>query len=116
MSRRLPRRTLLLGLALAPAARLAAAPPAPLPRFTVEVTDGVFSPKRLEIPARQRVRIDLINHGPGPLEFENDEMHIEKVLSAGASSFIVLPPLQPGRYEFIDEFNPITGVLLIEAI
>ncbi len=116
MSRALPRRALLLSLALAPVVPVVqAAPPAPLPRFAVEVSDGVFSPRRLEIPARQRVRIDLVNHGPGPLEFENDEMHIEKVLSAGASSFIVLPPLEPGRYEFVDEFNPITGVLLIDA-
>jgi hypothetical protein len=37
---------------------------------------------------------------PGPLEFENDEMHIEKA-NAGARSFIVLPKLKPGQYDFI---------------
>lgn len=104
------RRPLLLA-ALLPAHAVLAAEP--LPAFTVEARDGRFKPDRLELPAGRRVRIDLINHGPGPLEFENDELHIEKVLSEGARSFIVLPALAPGRYEFCDEFNPVTGVLVL---
>lgn len=87
----------------------------PLPSYTVEVTDGVFTPRALNIPAGKRVKIELVNHGPGPLEFENDEMNIEKVLGAGARSFVVLPPLAPGAHEFVDEFNPVTGVLVIHA-
>lgn len=87
----------------------------PLPSFTVEVTDGVFTPKTLQVPAGKRVKIELVNHGPGPLEFENDEMNIEKVLGAGARSFVVLPLLAPGAHEFVDEFNPVTGVLVIHA-
>lgn len=88
---------------------------APLQTYVVEVTDGVFQPKRLEVPAQTRFKIELVNHGPGPLEFENDEMNIEKVLGAGARSFLVLPPLAPGKHEFVDEFNPVTGVLEIHA-
>ena len=87
----------------------------PLPSYTVEVTDGVFTPRALNIPAGKRVKVELVNHGPGPLEFENDEMNIEKVLGAGARSFVVLPPLVPGTHEFVDEFNPVTGVLVIHA-
>lgn len=89
--------------------------PVSLKSYVVEVTDGVFQPRSLEVPARTRFKIELVNHGPGPLEFENDEMHIEKVLAAGARSFVVLPPLAPGRHEFVDEFNPVTGVLEIHA-
>ncbi len=88
---------------------------APLQTYVVEVTDGVFEPKRLDVPAQTRFKIELVNHGPGPLEFENDEMNIEKVLGAGARSFLVLPPLPPGKHEFVDEFNPVTGVLEIHA-
>lgn len=87
----------------------------PLQSYTVEVTDGVFTPKALQVSAGKRVKIELVNHGPGPLEFENDEMNIEKVLGAGARSFVVLPPLAPGKHEFVDEFNPVTGVLVIHA-
>ena len=84
-----------------------------LPTFEIVVRDGVFKPARIEVPAGRRVKLVLINEGPGPLEFENDEMHIEKVLSAGARSFVVLPKLKPGEYDFIDEFNPITGELKV---
>jgi hypothetical protein len=86
-----------------------------LPAFEIVVNDGYFKPKLIEVPAGRRVKLILINEGPGPLEFENDEMHIEKVLNAGARSFVVLPPLKPGQYDFVDEFNPITGELTVIA-
>jgi len=88
---------------------------APLPSFTLTVKDGVFKPQRLEVPAGQRLRIVLKNEGPGPLEFENAEMNIEKILAAGAESFVVLPKLQPGEYEFVDEYNMVTGVMTVVA-
>jgi hypothetical protein len=88
---------------------------AALPAFEIVVHDGVFMPARLEVPAGTRVRLSLHNEGPGPLEFENDEMRIEKILAPGGRSFVVLPKLAPGEYSFVDEFNPITGELLIIA-
>ncbi len=84
-----------------------------LPSFHIVVKDGRFAPDRVEVPAGRRVKLTLQNDGPGSLEFENDEMHIEKVLSAGARSFVILPPLKPGEYDFVDEFNPITGELKV---
>ena len=86
-----------------------------LPSFHIVVKDARFAPARVEVPAGRRVKLTLQNDGPGPLEFENDDMHIEKVLSAGARSFVVLPPLKPGEYDFVDEFNPITGELKVIA-
>lgn len=84
-----------------------------LPAFEIVVNNGYFKPKLIEVPAGRRVKLILINEGPGPLEFENDEMRVEKVLSAGGRSFVVLPKLKPGEYDFIDEFNPITGELKV---
>lgn len=95
-----------------------AAPPAraeELPTFVVAARDGRFLPPRIEVPAGVRVKLVLKNEGPGPLEFENDDLRIEKVLAAGATSFVVLPRLKPGEYGFIDEFNPITGELTVVA-
>lgn len=86
-----------------------------LPTFAVVAKDGRLFPERIEVPSGQRIKLILKNEGPDPLEFENDEMRIEKVLAAGASSFVVLPKLAPGEYEFIDEFSPVTGVLKIIA-
>lgn len=88
---------------------------AALPAYDIVVADGVFKPARIEIPAGQRIKLALKNEGPGPLEFENDEMHIEKILAPGGASFVVLPKLQPGMYEFTDEFNIGTGLLVIIA-
>ncbi len=86
-----------------------------LPTFEIVVNDGVFKPARLEVPAGRRIKLVLINEGPGPLEFENDEMRIEKVIGPGVRSFVVLPKLKPGEYNFADEYNPITGELKVVA-
>lgn len=104
-----------LGWATESRAQAAAATAEALPSFAVVVRDGVFMPKRIEVPAGRRVKLLLRNEGPGPLEFENDEMHIEKILAAGAESFVVLPRLAPGEYSFVDEFNIATGELGIVA-
>lgn len=103
-----------LGLGWA-AAGHAQTTPAPLPAFTITIKDGVFTPRHLEVPAGRRLKLVLRNEGPGPLEFENAEMNIEKILAANAQSFVVLPRLAPGEYEFVDEFNMVTGVLTLIA-
>lgn len=87
---------------------------APLPLWTITVRDGVFTPRRLEVPAGQRIKLVLKNEGPGPLEFENAELHVEKILNAGAESFVVIK-LPVGEHLFVDEFNIATGELLIVA-
>lgn len=103
--------TLWLGLGWATQSHAQAAP---LPTWTVTVKDGVFTPKRLEVPAGQRIKFILRNEGPGPLEFENADLHVEKILAAGAESFVVVR-LPPGEHLFVDEFNIATGELLIIA-
>lgn len=100
-----------LGLGWAAPAR---AQSAALPSWIVTVSDGVFSPKRLEVPAGQRIKLILKNEGPGPLEFENADLHVEKILAAKAESFVVIK-LPPGEHMFVDEFNIATGELLIIA-
>lgn len=92
----------------------AQAAPAALPTWTITVRDGVFEPKRLDVPAGQRIKFILRNEGPGPLEFENADLHVEKILSAGAESFVVIK-LPPGEHLFVDEFNIATGELLVIA-
>lgn len=87
---------------------------APLPSWTVTISDGVFSPRRLEVPAGTRIKLILRNEGPGPLEFENADLHVEKILAAKAESFVVIK-LPPGEHMFVDEFNIATGELLIVA-
>jgi hypothetical protein len=76
-----------------------------LPTYQIDVSDGVFTPARLEVPAGQRFKIIVRNVGQGPIEFESTPLRVEKVLSPGAQSFVVVHPLKPGRYPFFDEFR-----------
>ncbi len=99
---------LLLG---APAAH--AGPPQAV--YAVELRSGRIEPARLEVPAGVKIKLTIRNHGPGPCEFENLDLRVEKVLAPGASSFVVIHPLRPGSYRFIDEFHPQTGRMLLVA-
>lgn len=86
-----------------------------LPTFEVIARDGRLFPERLEVPVGQRIKLIVRNQGKGPIEFENLAMRVEKVLAPGASSFVVLPKLKPGEYEFIDEFHMDTGRMWVVA-
>ncbi|MDO7899805.1 cupredoxin domain-containing protein [Pseudomonas citrulli] len=79
---------------------------AELPTYALSIRDGLFIPPQLEVPAGQRFKIVLKNIGQGPAEFESTPLRVEKVLSPGVTTFVVIHPLRPGHYPFFDEFNP----------
>ncbi|WP_404944427.1 cupredoxin domain-containing protein [Pseudomonas vranovensis] len=79
---------------------------APLQSFELILRNGHFTPALLEVPAGHRFKIVLKNLGEGPAEFESTPLRVEKVLSPGVTSFVVIHPLRPGHYPFFDEFNP----------
>ena len=83
--------------------------------FPIVIKDGRISPAKLEVPAGQKIKLTIRNEGPGPTEFENLELRVEKVLAPGASSFVVIHPLKPGSYRFFDEFHPTTSEMLLIA-
>lgn len=83
--------------------------------FQVVARAGRLEPSRLEVPAGKKIKIQLRNDGPGPIEFESAELRVEKVLGPGANSFVVLHPLRQGTYRFFDEFHPETGECLVIA-
>jgi uncharacterized cupredoxin-like copper-binding protein len=77
------------------------------PVFSIEFNDGEITPLRLEVPAKKRFKIELHNKGKTAAEFEMEKpTKKEKVLAPGASSSVVFKTLDPGEYEFIDEFHP----------
>jgi plastocyanin len=91
---------------LATAALLAgAAHAADLPTFKLEMNDGKLNPARIEVPAGQRIKIEVRNIGKGAAEFESVQLRKEKVLAPGADSFVVIAPLEPGEYKFFDDFH-----------
>ena len=78
---------------------------ADLPTFKLEMNDGKLNPARIEVPARQRIKIEVHNIGKGAAEFESVQLRKEKVLAPGADSFVVIAPLDPGEYKFFDDFH-----------
>ena len=96
------RRALLLSSVLLSGTALAA----PLPTYELSLQDGHFDPPQLVVKADERFKIVLNNIGQGPAEFESTPLRVEKVLSPGVTTFVVIHPLKPGVYPFFDEFNP----------
>ncbi|AGA64922.1 putative exported protein [Liberibacter crescens BT-1] len=78
---------------------------APLPNYDLTVTDGKFMPQEITVPSGQRFKITIRNTGTTPAEFENLSLRVEKVLGPNIQSFVVIHPLKPGNYHFIDEFH-----------
>ncbi|HET7775922.1 MAG TPA: cupredoxin domain-containing protein [Azospira sp.] len=104
---------LLLAVALFAAPGPAAA--ADLPAFQIVAKDGKLIPNRLEVPAGTKFKLQFRNEGPGPEEFESTQPRMEKVLAPGASSFVVVQPLQPGTYRIFGEFHPETAECVLVA-
>jgi len=96
-------RSSLLALTLLGAAVQAQA--SDLPTFKLEMQDGKLIPPRIEVPAGQRIKIEVHNIGKSAAEFESVELRKEKVLAPGAQSFVVIAPLRPGEYKFFDDFH-----------
>jgi len=86
-----------------------------LPTYEVVAKDGRLSPERIEVPAGKRIKLAIRNEGRGPIEFENLDLRVEKVLAPGARSFVVTPALRPGSYTFVDEFHQDTGRMQLIA-
>jgi plastocyanin len=95
----------LMAMLLSVAAGLGAAHAADLPTFKLEMNDGKLNPARIEVPAGQRIKIEVHNVGKGAAEFESVQLRKEKVLAPGADSFVVIAPLDPGEYKFFDDFH-----------
>jgi len=76
------------------------------PIFRIEFKDGVMTPLRLDVPAKRRFKLELHNLGETPAEFESRDLRKEKVLAPGTSSTLVIRTLDPGEYDFFDDFHP----------
>src|SRR5690348_13820425 len=80
-----------------------------MPVFSIKALGGILDPAMIEVPADTRFKIEIENEGIDPVEFESTELHVEKVLAAGAKSYVVISGLKPGTYTFFDDFHPDTG-------
>jgi len=98
-----------IALALLFAAGTTVAHAEEMPSYQLTIKGGHFIPETVEVAANTKFRLIIKNEGPGAEEFESIDLKKEKVLAAGASSFLIFQPLKPGSYAFFGEFHPDTA-------
>jgi plastocyanin len=95
---------------------LAAAPVlADDPSFPIVLKNNQFVPSEVQIPAGVKVKLVVRNENSTASEFESTEFHREKVVPPGQEITVFVGPLDPGSYEFFDDFHPQTrGHLVVK--
>ena len=96
---------------------LAVAPPALAddPCFSIVLKNNQFVPTEVQIPAGVKVKLVVHNDNLTPSEFESIQFHREKVVPPGQEINVFVGPLDPGSYEFFDDFHPETrGHLVVK--
>ena len=73
--------------------------------FEITLKNHAFNPAVLKVPSGKPFRLRVVNMDPTPAEFECRDMKIEKVVAGNAEIAVRVKPLQPGTYEFVDEYH-----------
>lgn len=112
-----------LGSALAAGLALVAVSSLLLPVPTAQADDTVtlsiviqnhqFVPAELHAPAGKPIAIHVKNQNDIVSEFESSDLHFEKIVPVGSEGVVYVHPLQPGRYNFYDDFHHATQGYLI---
>jgi plastocyanin len=78
------------------------------PVVTITVKDHQFVPAEVPVPAGVKVKLLVKNEQQVNAEFESKSLHREKIVNAGGEITVLVGPLEPGNYEFFDDFHPDT--------
>ncbi len=85
------------------------------PQVAITIQAHRFVPNEVQIPAGAKIELLVRNQDTTPSEFESTQLHREKVVTAGQQISVFVGPLEPGRYEFFDDFHPQTrGQLVVK--
>jgi plastocyanin len=85
------------------------------PSFSIVLRNNQFVPSEVQIPAGAKVKLIVRNENSTASEFESTEFHREKVVPPGQEITVFVGPLDPGSYEFFDDFHPQTrGHLVVK--
>jgi hypothetical protein len=81
---------------------------------TISVKNHRFQPAEISAPAKVPIELHVKNLDSTPMEFESVSLRVEKVVTGNSEGIIRLRPLEPGRYNFFDDFHQETnGVLVV---
>ena len=85
------------------------------PSFPIVLKNNQFVPSEVPIPAGVKVKLIVRNENATPSEFESTQLHREKIVPPGQEITVFVGPLDPGTYEFFDDFHPETrGHLVVK--
>lgn len=83
------------------------------PQITIVLKDHAFSPSEVPVPAGVKVELQVQNQQTTTAEFESHSLHREKIVQPGGQISVFVGPLDPGRYEFFDDFHNATRGFLV---
>src|ERR1700691_2978889 len=83
------------------------------PQVTIVLKDHAFTPSEVPIPANTKVELLVQNQQTTMAEFESHSLHREKIVQPGGQISVSVGPLDPGRYEFFDDFHNATRGFLV---
>src|SRR5579864_5271409 len=75
------------------------------PTITITLRDHQFVPPEVPVPAGVRVKLIIRNEQATNAEFESTSLHREKIINPGGEITVFVGPLEPGSYEFFDDFH-----------
>jgi hypothetical protein len=81
--------------------------------LSLTLKDQKFEPVELHAPPGKPIAIRVKNLNPIASEFESSDLHFEKIVPPGTEAEVHVRPLQPGRYNFYDDFHHETQGFLI---
>ena len=81
--------------------------------LTVSVKNHQFQPRQLTARANAPIAIRVKNLDSGRMEFESTNPSVEKVIGGNSEAVIKLGSLKPGRYEFYDDFDQRSTMILV---
>ncbi len=76
------------------------------PKVSITIRDDGFAPAEVQVPTGTKIELSIKNEQKSAAEFESKALRREKVIPPGATATVYVGPLQPGRYEFFDDFRP----------
>jgi plastocyanin len=80
---------------------------------TITIKDRQFEPAEVHAPPGKPLAVTVKNLDSIAAEFESDTLHVEKVIPPGREAVVRVRPLEPGRYNFFDDFHRATQGSLV---
>ncbi len=75
------------------------------PATTLIIDHQKFTPTQLNIPVASRTKIIIRNQDAVPIEFESYDLSREIVVPGHGEASIYIGPLEPGSYQFFNDFD-----------